>query len=139
MEPEEPKPKARPNMFLIKHKENEDLNQYWYSKKTIADLADQVDRNATKCAFLSTPSIYFNLQNKEVKSNSKNFDIDENFGKKDKNFVYYDFNKPEDIPEELHHQFDFILIDPPFITEEVWQKVTFSLLTFSTLKQLNYS
>ena len=46
------------------------------------------------------------------------FDIDESL--KDKNFVYYDFKLPENIPEELHHTFDFLVIDPPFITEEVW-------------------
>lgn len=34
----------------------------------------------------------------------------------------YDFNKPENIPKELHHQFAYIVIDPPFITLEVWQK-----------------
>ena len=31
---------TRPNMFLIKHKENGDMNQYWYSKPTIQFLAD---------------------------------------------------------------------------------------------------
>jgi len=41
---------------------------------------------------------------------------------KDPGFVFYDYKKPQDIPPELHHQFDYIVIDPPFITEEVWQK-----------------
>ena len=35
---------------------------------------------------------------------------------KDPNFVFYDFNKPEDIPEKFDSFFDFVLIDPPFIT-----------------------
>eukprot|EP00955_Chlamydomonas_euryale_P009380 100385-Chlamydomonas_euryale.AAC.18 len=34
----------------------------------------------------------------------------------------YDFNKPDDIPKELHHVFDCVVIDPPFITREVWEK-----------------
>jgi 16S rRNA G966 N2-methylase RsmD len=37
--------------------------------------------------------------------------------------VFYDFNKPEDIPQELKNSFDMIVIDPPFITREVWEKV----------------
>lgn len=74
------------------------------------------------CAFLSVPSVYFSVKNKEVKSRCKNFDFDESFGKKDKNFVFFDFNKIEDIKEELHHTFDMVVIDPPFITREVWQK-----------------
>lgn len=34
----------------------------------------------------------------------------------------YDFNAPESIPAELHHTFDLAVIDPPFITREVWDK-----------------
>ena len=49
------------------------------------------------------------------------FQIDTKFSK-DPNYVYYDFNKPEDIPSNLINYFDFVLIDPPFITEEVWSK-----------------
>lgn len=41
---------------------------------------------------------------------------------KDPGFVRYDFNEPEAIPEELHHAFDMIVVDPPFITREVWEK-----------------
>jgi hypothetical protein len=57
------------------------------------------------------------------------------------NFVSYNFEKPEDVPAELHHtarahaktrfcglaltsvhaQFDFALIDPPFITTKCWE------------------
>lgn len=43
--------------------------------------------------------------------------------KKEKNFVFYDFNKPTELPDELKGKFNFILIDPPFITLEVWTKV----------------
>ena len=35
---------------------------------------------------------------------------------KDQGFVFYDFNKPEDLNEEFKNGFDFIVIDPPFIT-----------------------
>ena len=54
------------------------------------------------CAFLSTPSIYFSLKDKELKKKCKCMDIDRNFGKKDADgYVYYDFNKPEELPQEL--------------------------------------
>jgi hypothetical protein len=46
--------------------------------------------------------------------------FDKKFEKNDKNFVFYDFNEPENIPENLNNFFDFVLIDPPFITLEVW-------------------
>eukprot|EP00347_Sterkiella_histriomuscorum_P012287 403369166 len=111
------------NPFLAKNKENADLNQYWYSKPTINFLASECEQFGKKIAFLSTPSVYFSLKNKEIKANSKCFDYDEKFGK-DPNFIFYDFNKPEDIPRELEKQFDMVVIDPPFITREVWEKYT---------------
>jgi 16S rRNA G966 N2-methylase RsmD len=36
--------------------------------------------------------------------------------------VYYNFNKPEELDSKLHHQFTMVVIDPPFITREVWEK-----------------
>ena len=39
----------------------------------------------------------------------------------DKGFVYFDFNNPE-IAESLLNSFDVVVIDPPFITSEVWIK-----------------
>ena len=46
--------------FLIKNKENGDLNQYWYSAKSMAFLAEQAAKCDSGC-FLSTPSIYYCL------------------------------------------------------------------------------
>lgn len=34
----------------------------------------------------------------------------------------YDFNKPEELNEKLRGSFDMVVIDPPFITREVWEK-----------------
>ena len=53
-------------------------------------------------------------------------DLDENFAKKLKPecFFAYDFNKPEDIPQEMLGTFDMVVADPPFITREVWEKYT---------------
>ncbi|CAI2382156.1 unnamed protein product [Moneuplotes crassus] len=111
--------RPRPNMFLLKNKENGDFNQYWYSKDTIEFMKNQVEKHSKSCAFLSTPSIYFSLKDKDIKGNSKVFDYDKKFYK-DPNYVFYDFNKPEDIPTDLEGVFDFVVIDPPFVTEEVW-------------------
>ena len=48
------------------------------------------------------------------------FDIDDKFSAKCSKlggkYCKYDFNEPSNIPEEYHHAFEFILIDPPFIT-----------------------
>lgn len=41
---------------------------------------------------------------------------------KDAGFVHYDFRKPTELPAELLGTFDVVVIDPPFITEEVWRQ-----------------
>ncbi|CDW78226.1 UNKNOWN [Stylonychia lemnae] len=83
------------NPFLARHKENADFNQYWYSKATIGFLVSECEQFGNK--------------------------FDQKFAK-DPNFVFYDFNKPEDISKEFEKYFDMVVIDPPFITREVWEK-----------------
>jgi len=40
---------------------------------------------------------------------------------RDRGYHYYDFNKPENLDKSLHHTFDVVVIDPPFITRDVWE------------------
>ena len=56
---------------------------------------------------------------------SLNFKFDEVW-QNDRGFVKYDFNAPNLLPTELANSFDVIVIDPPFITEEVWRKYAIS-------------
>ena len=110
--------------FFMKHPEKENLNQYWFSENTISVLISEVNflyyRGHYKIACISTPSLYFSLSD-EIRSTSKVFDIDTSF-QRDPGYVYYDFNLPENIPDSLHNYFDVVIIDPPFITREVWEK-----------------
>ncbi|KRW99557.1 hypothetical protein PPERSA_01203 [Pseudocohnilembus persalinus] len=110
------------NKFLVKYKENGDFNQYWYSQITIEFLRDQVQKHGKVVAFLSTPSIFFSLNDDEIKKNSYLFEIDRAFGKNNPNFVYFDFKNPTDFDQKYENFFDFVLIDPPFITRDVWSK-----------------
>ena len=45
-------------------------------------------------------------------------------------FTYYDFNAPEDVPEDLHQSFGVVVADPPYLSLECLQKtaVTMRLL-----------
>lgn len=45
----------------------------------------------------------------------------------DPGFVHYDFNDPSSVPAEMHHSFDLAVVDPPFITQEVWEKYTVTI------------
>ncbi|KAH7440960.1 hypothetical protein KP509_03G017900 [Ceratopteris richardii] len=117
----ESKEAKQANSFLRRTLENPNLNQYWYSAYTIDVLVKEIEDNASKAAFLSTPSLYFSLNDKQLKDNSYVFDVDPQW-QKHPNFVRWDFNDPVNIPECMWHAFDLVLIDPPFITPEVWSK-----------------
>lgn len=61
------------------------------------------------------------LQGSQLRKESVVLDYDKQW-ESDPGFVWYDFNVPENIPERLHGSFEGVLIDPPFITPEVWEK-----------------
>ncbi|KAL0479924.1 N(6)-adenine-specific DNA methyltransferase [Acrasis kona] len=119
------------NKFLLRNKENSLLNQYWYSTKTIdtiiLEVEDHISKRSSKnlpwrIAFVSTPSIYFSIAEAQ-RSQCNVFDIDEKW-KKDSGFVSYNFNEPTNISDDMKNKFTMVIIDPPFITKEVWQKYT---------------
>ncbi len=67
-----------PNSFLLRNREKADFNQYWYSQPTIAEFAAEVQAHVGaggRCAFLSTPSIFFSLDDEAVKAASVLFDV----------------------------------------------------------------
>eukprot|EP00927_Polykrikos_kofoidii_P071501 TRINITY_DN67764_c0_g1_i1.p1 TRINITY_DN67764_c0_g1~~TRINITY_DN67764_c0_g1_i1.p1 ORF type:complete len:410 (-),score=85.43 TRINITY_DN67764_c0_g1_i1:56-1261(-) len=108
------------NSFLTSTSERADLNQYWFSPGTVAAFVAEVSEAGGSAALVSTPSVYFSLPN-EVRHKCKVFDFDRQWDL-DPGYVFYDFNEPEALAPELRNAFDFVLIDPPFITVEVWQK-----------------
>lgn len=101
------------------------LNQYWYSTATISTIVAVVREHCLPsgpCAFISTPSIFFTLEPSE-RASSRVLDLDEDLGRDEPGFVRYDFNEPTStLPAQLKGAFSSVVIDPPFITEEVWLK-----------------
>lgn len=104
-------------------KQNANLNQYWYSAHTIAGLASEVEEQASAnggdIAFLSTPSLYFSIS-PSTRQRARLLDFDTQWAW-DPGFVAYDYKHPEALPVELKHRFAMVVIDPPFITKEVWK------------------
>jgi hypothetical protein len=113
------------NDFLGSNPENSNFNQYWYSDATIQTLVEGISEILGKCsgskvAFLSTPSLYFALPDQERKQ-CKLFEYD-GVWSNDAGYVQYDFNEPDCIDSTLQKTFDLVVIDPPFITKDVWEK-----------------
>ena len=60
--------------FIVKHKENADFNQYWYSEKTILFLASQAIKYES-AVFLSAPSIFYSIENPDFSKPYFVFDV----------------------------------------------------------------
>ena len=129
--------------FLHTVGEDPTLNQYWYSARTIRAIIDELEsttttNNATakpnddktgaarrlRIAFLSTPSLYFSLSPGagSVRESSIVFDFDTQWSDHP-NYQFFDYNDVDGtISDEMRGTFDMCVIDPPFITKDVWAK-----------------
>ncbi|CAK4079383.1 unnamed protein product [Aphanomyces euteiches] len=117
--------------FATAFREKEELNQYWYSQQTIQYLALEILRQTpTAVAFLSTPTLFYACEDLSKKTQDAGaaraelvlFDYDAALPR----VVHYDFHEPTNVSPGFEHHFDFVVIDPPFITEEVWTKYAMS-------------
>mmetsp|Transcript_1816 Transcript_1816/g.2904 ORF Transcript_1816/g.2904 Transcript_1816/m.2904 type:complete len:183 (+) Transcript_1816:45-593(+) len=106
--------------FLKDNEENGDYNQYWYSPLTIDRMVEELVELKGKIAFLSTPSIYFAVP-QDLRDSSFCFDYDKKW-ESDRGFVFYDYKDESNVPAELLGTFDVVVVDPPFIVHEVWEK-----------------
>lgn len=104
------------------------LNQYWYSAPTIDSLVSVVRQHVLtdrqprhlSCAFVSTPSLFFALPKSE-RHTCRVFDFDRALGVGEPGYVFYDYNEPHNLPEDVQGAFECVVIDPPFITADVWR------------------
>ena len=73
-------------------------------------------------ALLSCPSLYSTIR--AIVDNVKIFEFDERFNKYGDDFVHYDYNlgDNEDYLKNHFKSFDFIILDPPFLSEECLSK-----------------
>ena len=100
----------------------------WYSPTTIATLVQAV-REAPpspasarlRCAFVSTPSLFFAMDAHEQKE-CRVLDYDKDLGKDCEEFVFYDYHEPDNLPAELAGAFGIVVIDPPYIEQDVWRQ-----------------
>ena len=102
-------------MKKFKEKENGDFNQYWYSSGTRERIVEElILQKWEKVAFLSTPSLFYSADLPD----SFLFDFDLKFASPQ--FVHFDYRDLKSLPQNMEHSFEAAIIDPPFITEDVW-------------------
>ncbi|CAM9460634.1 unnamed protein product [Ectocarpus fasciculatus] len=106
------------------------LSQFWYDDDTQRAMAREVLREARggKAAIISAPSVMNGI--KLLKSDGWTcgagggatvyiFEYDRRFDQAyPESFVYYDFNEPLAVPDDLRGSVDYILMDPPYLNAE---------------------
>ncbi|XP_043470889.1 EEF1A lysine methyltransferase 1-like isoform X2 [Leptopilina heterotoma] len=58
------------------------------------------------------------------------FEFDKRFSAFGSDFIYYDYNEPLNFPSQLKENYDLVITDPPFLSEECFTK------TASTIKSI---
>ncbi|XP_017130618.1 protein-lysine N-methyltransferase CG9154 [Drosophila elegans] len=104
------------------------LSQFWYNTKTKLTLRDVVgkllaqqkeDLEDFHIALLSCPSLYKDIRS--IYDKVRIFEYDQRFAAFGTDFVHYDLNcigSNPDYLKEHHQQYDLILADPPFLSQE---------------------
>lgn len=85
-----------------------------------------------RIACLCAPTLFKKLlEIKPVGCEAKIFEFDRRFNVFGEDFVFYDYNKPLDLPDSITEcSFDVVFADPPFLSEECLTK------TAQTMKYL---
>uniref|UniRef100_A0A182VSY8 Protein-lysine N-methyltransferase n=1 Tax=Anopheles minimus TaxID=112268 RepID=A0A182VSY8_9DIPT len=110
--------------------ENWQLSQFWYNEETKQKLAlivrklhEQNTSDTFRVALLSAPSAFKHVVNENQQAML--FEFDERFASYGDHFQQYDYNKAYDSGylEAYANQFDLVIADPPFLSEECIEKL----------------
>ncbi|CAG7829130.1 unnamed protein product [Allacma fusca] len=99
------------------------MSQFWYDDHTSNTLAAEVLRLAGdkgNIACLSCPSIFRACRGAK---NAFVFEYDRRFQAFGSSYIFYDYNHPEEIPEDCRSAYEVIIADPPFLSEECLTKL----------------
>jgi len=113
--------------------EDWNLSQFWYTQETADILARQVLKNTREnshIACLCAPTLFKSLLSLNDSKDRQIFlfEFDRRFGELyGENFVFYDYRNPQDLINhqngKFRHGFDMIFLDPPFLSQECFDKV----------------
>ncbi|MCI4378293.1 hypothetical protein PGIGA_G00214290 [Pangasianodon gigas] len=119
-------------------KEDWRMSQFWYSEETATRLAEEAIQQAGKqgrIACISAPSVYQKLKQLESENvdgslcvSAVLLEFDRRFAAYGDEFIFYDYNNPLCLPEDvLPQSFDIVIADPPYLSEECLSKVALTV------------
>ena len=93
------------------------MSQFWYDDETAERMAREMLRVPGRLGFISCPTAFRAL--KRLAPERKDvfcFEYDRRFGQLwGQQYVFYDCHKPLELPAALHHSFDALIADPPYL------------------------
>ncbi|CAN1144318.1 EEF1A lysine methyltransferase 1 [Linum perenne] len=105
------------------------LSQFWYDQSTAETVAKEVislcrdGGDSGRVACIACPTLYAYIKKIDPSLSVQLLEFDERFGRYGGDFTFYDYNKPEELPEELKHLFRVVVADPPYLSKECLEKV----------------
>ncbi|KDR18927.1 EEF1A lysine methyltransferase 1 isoform X1 [Zootermopsis nevadensis] len=109
----------------IEFEEDWQLSQFWYDDETAAYLSREAlsaAGPAGRIALVSCPTLYKKLKPEAHNRQVTLFEFDKRFAVYGEDFILYDYNAPLDIPHHFTGNFDVVVADPPFLSEECLTK-----------------
>ena len=124
------------------------LSQFWYDDETVNQLvkgAIECTKPDGKIALVSCPTLYRALKEKacdrqgniytQLKKIFKIlntiftfsvtlFEYDRRFASYGKDFIFYDYRAPLEIARDMSSDFDLVIADPPFLSDECLTKTS---------------
>ncbi|KAJ3126122.1 hypothetical protein HK100_010431 [Physocladia obscura] len=117
------------------------LSQFWYDDQTARHLATHAlaaTPTSGSLACVSSPTVFVEIMvgkslclgipyaSLPESVHPYVFEFDRRFSVFGDAFVFFDFNNPVSFshPHNLNHQFDTLVVDPPFLSDDCWSKTS---------------
>ncbi|KAL3830163.1 hypothetical protein ACJIZ3_018965 [Penstemon smallii] len=104
------------------------LSQFWYDRRTAETIASEVislckTLTSPSVACIACPTLYAYLKKVGPEVPAQLLEFDRRFEQYGTEFTFYDYNQPEDLPLSLKHSYSIIVADPPYLSEECFEKI----------------
>lgn len=108
------------------------MSQFWYDEDTAATVASEVHHLASsnaefRVACIACPTLFVELKKSYPNVSAHLFEYDQRFEKYGSNFTFYDYNHPDELPQQHSKAFHLVVADPPYLSEECLRKTVESM------------
>ncbi|KAH0455545.1 hypothetical protein IEQ34_015577 [Dendrobium chrysotoxum] len=103
------------------------LSQFWYDRDTAETIAEEI-RNLfastrSPVACVACPTLYAYLKKIDPGIPVQLLEYDKRFEQYGSDYIFYDYNLPEELPPESKQAYKIIVADPPYLSKECLEKV----------------